>query len=488
MASKLNNSGYSRHAIRGTSWNFLSFFSGKLLSFVSTVVLARLLTKDDFGLVAYAVTFISFLEVANSFGIDLSLIYHKESEKYSYTSFWLTSGICILLYVMTFVSAPFVGSFFNDLRVVPVVRVLGLIFPLQALGATHSILLQKKMEFGLKFIPDKAKSISKLVISVSFAYLGYGPWSLVWGQVGGTALAVVLLWIIFPWRPKLDIDFGAAKSLMSYGVKIMSVDIVSMFSSNIDYLFVGRYMSSEILGVYTLSFRLPELLIGGIARIVGNVVFPIFTHIRDTTGELSRGFYMTTQYVSLVTVPLGVGLALVARPFTLVIFTEKWIDLIPIMQALSIFAMINTLAYNVGTLFKVIGSPQIITWLELIRLTLLAPFFAWAVISIKSVVLVAWVHAAVALILSLLTIYLAVLRSQITWQGILIALRPSFFAVAPMTMAVLAIIHFTYGLSAWLQLVVTIVPGAEIYIFTLWVVDRELVLDGYQKILKAVLR
>ena len=488
MNSEMKEKGLSNIAVRGTGWYFLSFFSGKLLSFLSTVILARLLLKDDFGLVAYALTFITFLEVVNSFGIDLSLVYHKESEAASNASFWLTLGIGLILFLVTLVSAPIVGSFFRDARVVPMVRVLGLTFPLQALGGTHSFLLQKKLAFGLKFVPDFTKSITKAAISITFAYLGYGSWSLIWGQVGGTALAVLALWIIFPWRPAFLFDTVAARSLLSYGTKIMSVDIVSIFASNIDYLFVGRYLGSEVLGVYTLAFRLPELLIGGFARIIGNVIFPIFTHIKNTTGDLSRGVYETTKYVALITLPLGVGLALVARPFTIVVFTEKWIDLFPIMQALAIFAMINTIAYNIGTFFKAIGFPQIITWLEVARLLLLVPSFAWAVLEVRSVILVAWVHAFVSLLLSIVTVYIAVRRSDITWGGYIRAVMLPALALVPMTLTVLTVMKLTQEMSPWVQLINSILSGAMAYLLILWVFQKELILDVFRRLMKAIAR
>lgn len=486
MTVESEKKGLSRIAIRGTGWNFTSYFSGKLLSLLTTVILARLLTKDDFGLVAYAITFISFLEIMNSFGIGPSVIYHKESEEISNAAFWLTFGFGLTIYLLIFLMAPLAGVFFNDARVVPVIRVLGLSIPFDALGGAHSFLLQKKMAFGLKFIPDLTRSIAKGVISIGFAFMGYGPWSLVWGQVGGIIVATLVLWIIFPWRPAFMIDTTAIRSLLSYGFKIVGVDLVSLFASNIDYLFVGRYLGSEVLGVYTLAFRLPDLLVGGFARIIGDVTFPIFAHMRDVTGNVSRGFYATTRYVSLITVPLGVGLALVARPLILVVFTDKWIDLVPIMQALAIFATINTLTYNVGTLLKAEGYPQIITWLEFGHLILLVPAFIWAVILMKSVIAVAWMHALVALFLSVSTIFIAEKKLNISWGGVLESMFPSFLALVPMTLIVLLTLHFSEQMGLWPQLILAILSGIITYSSVLWLFQRELMNDAMQMVLKAV--
>jgi PST family polysaccharide transporter len=281
-------------------------------------------------------------------------------------------------------------------------------------------------------------------------------------------------------------DRSAARSLLSYGFKIVGVDVVSILASNVDYLFVGRYLGSEVLGVYTLAFRLPELLIGGFARIIGNVIFPIFTHLKDTAGDVSRGFYVTTRYVSLITVPLGVGLALVARPFILVVFTDKWIEMVPIMQALAIFSTINTLTYNVGTLLKAEGYPQVITWLEFGHFLLLIPAFVWAVILAKSVIAVAWMHTLVALLLSISTILIAQKKINISWLGMFEAILPSFLPLVPMVPLVIIVLNISRQMSPWFQLVVSIISGVTIYASILWIFQRELFDDISQRLLKAV--
>ncbi len=481
MESKPEKKGFSRIAIRGAGWYYASFFSGKLISFLTTAILARLLTKDDFGLVAYALTFIAFLEVMRDFGVGASLIYHEESDKVSNTSFWLTFGIGILLFIITITLAPLTGVYFRDPRVIPVVSVLGLTFPLSALGGTHSYVLQKKLAFGLKFLPDFLSALAKAGVSIGFAAFGFGPWSLIWGQLGGIIVWVVLMWIITPWRPAFVFDKETARSLLSYGVKLIGVDVMSIFSSNIDYLFIGRFLGSEVLGVYTLAFRLPELLIVGFARIIGSVTFPIFTRMRGTSGNILRGFYTTTRYVSLISMPLAIGLALLARPFTLVVFTDKWTELIPVIQALSIYALLNSLVYNAGTVFKSEGHPEVITWLEFAHLVMLFPSFWWAVISVRSVVMVGWMHALVALILDLITIAIAVRLIGITWLETFKSILPSLLASFPMTLVVLFISRISEPSGPIIELILSILSGFVTYAVVLWFFQRDVVLDVIQR-------
>lgn len=488
MDEESKNTRLSRIALRGTGWHFMSFFGGRVFSFISTVILARLLLKDDFGLVGYAVTFISFLEVMSTFGVNLAVIYHKESNENSNASFWLSMLVGIILFSVTFMAAPFVGEFNKDTRVVPIVRALGGNFLFYALSNTHVSLLKKKLAFGQSIIADMTGSIFKAIVSISLAFMDYGPWSLVWGQLAGNAVSTILFWIILPWRPSFHFDFSAARSLLSYGVKSMSVDFVSILSTNIDYVLIGRYLGAEVLGVYALAFRLPELLIGGVARVTSNVVFPVLTHIKGSSSDLSRGVYMITQYVSLVTVPLGVGLALVAEPLTLVIFTEKWIELVPIMQAIAIFSTLNTLDYYVGTLFKTEGVPQILTWLGLVHLCFLIPSFIWAVVFVKSVLLVAWLHTLINFLLGILTVFIATKRSMVSWRGMINSLRPSFFAILPMILIVILVMRLSEDLNIYLHLCLSIFSGALTYVTVLWFTQRELLLDVYSRVVKAILK
>jgi len=191
----------ARATIHGTLWMYASFYSGRLVIFVSTIVLARLLTQEDYGVAGYALVFIAFLDVIGDLGIGAALIYHRDDPEATHTGFWLNLGTGLGLFVLTWLAAPLVGEFYHDPRAVGVTRALAASFPISALGNMHSMLLYKQLAFGRRFVPNLVRNAGKGAIAILLALLGFGPWSLIWSQVAGTALAVIAFWWAVPWRP-----------------------------------------------------------------------------------------------------------------------------------------------------------------------------------------------------------------------------------------------------------------------------------------------
>ena len=475
MSVESSSLSFSRAAIRGTAWRYLTFFSGKLMLLISTVILARLLSKDDFGVVGFAVTTIGFLDVMSDLGVGPALIYHPDDENTSTTAFWLGLLIATALLALTWISAPLVGFFFQDPRAIPVTRVLALTYPLNALGAIHQTRLQKKLAFGQTFLPNLLQSIGKGLGSILLALLGLGAWSLIGGQLGGVLVGVIAFWAASRWQPSFRFDPPMARSLISYGVKIVWVDLLGILLLNLDYLLVGRYLGAVSLGIYTLAFRVPDLLILQFARTLSGVIFPIYTRMRDVPGSLRKGFAQTTRYISLVTIPLGVGLALVAQPFVLTVFSEKWIEAVPVVRAIAIYAMFLSLAYNAGSVYKAEGRPQVLTWLGLIRLAVLLPGLYWATASAQSIVMVGWVQAVVAFLGGLLNLVIAGRLLDLSPADLFAALRPALVAVFFLALAVLPVLFATQSAAAWVQLFVASLAGFLAYSLALWFLQPEVV-------------
>ncbi|MFM8323066.1 MAG: lipopolysaccharide biosynthesis protein, partial [Chloroflexota bacterium] len=453
-------------------------FSGKLLVFISTVILARLLSKDDFGVVAYAVTAIAFLDVVSDLGVGPAVIYYPEDEDLFSTAFWLSLAIGAGLFVLTWLAAPLISQYFRDPRATEVTRVLALTYPIAALGSIQDVVLRKRLAFGKSAIASFTQAFTKGAASVLLALLGLGAWSLIWGQIGGAIAATLTAWLVSPWRPRLIFKPITSRALLGYGLHIVGVDLLAILLLNLDYLLVGRYLGAAVLGVYTLAFRLPDLLILQFTRILSTVLFPIYTRLRAIPGGLARGFFSTTRYVSLLTMPLGIGLALLARPFTLVVFTEKWADGIPVIRAISIYAMLLSLAYNAGSAYKADGRPQVLTWLGLARLAMLLPALWWAVSVPRSIVAVAWMQALVALLSGALNLYAAARLLDLPLSDLALALRPAALSSALMAAAVAAVLYAAAQAAPWMQLLLGVSVGGAAYLAALWLLQREIISEA----------
>lgn len=472
-------------AVQGTAWRFIAYFGGKLMVFISTIFLARLLSKDDFGIVGYALIAIALLDVASDLGVAEAVIYYQEDKRKYSTAFWISLAIGIVLFGLSWVLSPVLVTYFRDDRILEISRVMALTFPFTALGSTHEAILRKNLAFERSTIPVFLRAVTKGLVSIILAFMGFGAWSLVWGQLAGTLISSILLWVITPWSPSLEFDFASARALLNYGVKDIGANFLSMILLNLDYWLVGRYLGAEILGVYTLAYRLPELLILQFARIISQVNFPIYTKMREIQGSLALGFWKTTAYVSLVTVPLGIGLALLARPFTIVFFSDKWLDAAPVLQSIALYAMFLSLIHNASSAYKAQGNFIVITWLSVARLVLLFPALWWATAIRGSIVAVGWIHALIAFFSALMGLIVAARMLGLSLRDLFNSIWPAILAGILMAGVVLVVLDLSRDLSSLLQLLVTVPSGTLVYFIVLWFASRELVLEIIQRLKSA---
>jgi O-antigen/teichoic acid export membrane protein len=476
-ASTLN---VQKATLQGTFWNYVSFFGGKSVVLLSTFVLARLLSQEDYGVAGYAFTIISFIEIVSDLGVSAALIYHREDPLAPHTAFWLVLGIGALLGAGLWLVAPLVGIYFQDERAVAVTQVLGLQFAITALGDTHKTQLQKSLSFKRKVISDLTQSLGKAAITITLALLHFGPWSLIGGQLGSYLIGAMTLWVIFPWRPQFRFSPPLAHSMLTYGSKFALTNIVGITLLNVDYLLVGRFLGPVALGTYTLAFRLPDLLIRELCSVLGKVIFPIYAKVRDNPEALRRGMLDTTRYVALVTMPLGLGLAIVADPLTRVLFTAKWEAAIPVMRWIALYALFTSLAFNSGDVFKAQGRMAILTYLSLGKLALLVPGLWWVVAQPTSDPLqllapVGAVQAGVALIGNAVNLYLAARLLHASLGEVVAALRPAFVGGAVMSLVTIGALLGLASAEPLAQLIGSVLAGGLTYLAVVGWLERDLV-------------
>ena len=478
----------SKQAVRGVIWTYASYYSGKLMVFVSTIILARLLSQDDFGVAGYALIVINSLNVLSDLGVGQALIYLEKDPKATDTAFWLSILLSFILFTLTWLVAPYIGSFFEDPRAVSVTRALAFNFPLSSLGYIHDILLRKTLSFKRKFVPDLSRSIAKGIFSIALAYLGYGAWSLIYGQLIGTLVASLVLWLIVPWHPSFYFSKELARDLLRFGLNIVAISGLSVFLDNIDAMLIGKYIGAAALGIYTLAFRVPDMLVMQFNALVSKVVFPLYAKIRNDADSLKRGFLYSTRYLTLITVPMGIGVAVIARPLVLILFGEKWIDAIPVMQALSVYTVVISLVYNAGDVYKAQGRPEILTRVTLLEGVLLAPTLYFAIIVQKTIVAVGWGRVFVAIIITVIDLFIAARMLEISFGDIFKVIAPSVGAGLLMALLVNLSLLAIPDSMLILELVGGVLVGGVVYIGSLWIFQRDLLLDGFKILRKAVVR
>ncbi len=360
---------FAKETIRCSFWYYLSFVSGKLLNFVSTLILARLLVPEQFGLVAYCTIAIQYLDIINTSGMDSALIARKDKIEESANSAFVANIVLgIVSFGAAWIAAPGIAVFFKTDEITPLFRLLAVVLPISSLGLVPYTMLLRGLRFQTKLIPDVFSSLSKGLISITLALLGFGPWSLIWGQIVGTIISTILSWVLANWRPSWRFDWPATRGVLVYGGHITLGDFAGQLRSNVDYIIVGRILGATSLGIYTLAYRIPELVIRSVNLVVEKVAFPLLSQIQSDTESLRSIYFGYIRYIAMFTFPMGFGLALVARLFVEVFLSEKWLNVATPMALVSIALAISSIGFVPGVLYKAINRPEILNWLSLIKI------------------------------------------------------------------------------------------------------------------------
>ncbi len=483
MKTQLSRSSLFNSAISGTLWVYFSTYGAKILVFASTIILARLLTQDDFGVAAYALLVMRFIDFLQGLGMRHALIYYHENEERTNTAFWIAILVGLILFLIAlFIGAPFAGLFFKDPRAVGVTRVLAFSVPISSIAMVHEAILRKELKFKRQFLPEFSKAIGKGALSIILALLGWGAWSLIYGQLMGAVVGVIMFWWVIPWRPKFKFNPKYAKSLLSYGSKIIYNKTLSIFLENLDYLLIGRYMDAATLGIYTLAFRIPELIIKQFSSIIGDVTFPVYAKIREDIESLQTGFLLTFQYVNMITVPLGIGLALTSNLIVRIFYGEKWVDAIPVMIAISLFAMARAMVFNAGDVYKAIGKPEILVKIKFFQTLITVPVLWWASAEVGSIVVVAWSQFSIIIVAGLVKLIVVRNILKLPFKAITERLYATFTGAGLMVAAILLVKYFLPDIPLIGQLIVLILTGGFVYSAVIWWLNRSIIQELWQRL------
>ncbi len=345
------SSSLTQKTLKGVFWSYLSFLGGKGLNFVSTIILARLLLPEQFGLIGYCLIVIQYVDIINSAGIDTALIARREKVQEAANAAFVANMLFgVICFTITWVIARPVSVFFKAPEIVPLFRALGLSLPLTGLGMVPDAMLKREMKFQTVLISDVTRNFMKGAVSIVLALLGFGVWSLVWGQVFGVLTGSVLSWILAGWRPTWRFHREATRSIVFFGFHIILLETAGAFRNNVDYLLVGRILGAAALGFYTMSYRIPELLIRSLNYVVGNVSLPALAMTQSDRPKMQKFYFGYLRFLSMFVFPVGVGLAFTAPVFIPLFLSEKWGPAIIPTALISIALCVTALGYVPGVL------------------------------------------------------------------------------------------------------------------------------------------
>lgn len=461
-----------RRVASGVVWSYAALLGGRLVVFAGLALSARVLSPAEFGEFAMAMTVVSFLEVVRGFGLQRALIYfggRSEAPRVLGTGCILSVGIALLLALALAASSELISQYYGVATVREYLRALGVYIVIGAVGLVPDAVLRNRLDFRQRFVPETAAPVVRYALAVAYALQGYGAWSLVIGQIGGATVGVLLTLLAARWLPSMEFDVPTAKQLLAFGGQMNIVDLSAAVTLNADYLFVGRFLGSDALGIYTLAFRLPDTTIVAVAFAVAQLLLPTYVKLGADPAMLRSGFLETTRYLSMVLLPAAVGIVILAPSLVEALFGSRWLDAAPLVQLLAVSALIRALAFSPGAIFVAAGRPGLSVAAEVTGAVVSVALFYIA--AQQSVWLVAAVQLVSAGVYAAAKFWL--LRLVVNVDGVLVmrSLGPTVLATAGMALTLLTLQATREPLGPVLHVAVGVAGGVLAYGIVLWNFD-----------------
>jgi len=370
------SSSLSHRAVRGVIWTGSSQLIRQIFSWLVTVVLARLLVPEDFGIVGMTAIFTGFIGQINELGLSAAIIQKKDlTDSHLHTSFWTSLAAGVMLCGVSIGLSPLAADFFNKPLVQPVMAVSSAGFIIGSFGIVHRAILKKKLEFKKIAAAEIGGTVAYGLVAISLAFAGKGVWSLVGGGLSKSFVSVLVLYKSYNWYPRAHFNYSRFKDLFRFGRNVMGANLVQYSASNIDYLIVGKLLSASALGYYTFAYNLATFPLRKISSAVTKVTFPAFSEVQDDNVRLRRAYLKSITYISLITFPLLACLFAVAPEFVKVIYGEKWGPAILPLQILCIAGALYSVGTTVGSIYLSKGRADLefkLSWFRLVALGAMA--------------------------------------------------------------------------------------------------------------------
>ena len=323
--------------ISGMIWSAVQKFGNMGISFVSNIVLARMLTPEDYGCIGMLAIFIV---VSNTFvdgGFGSALIQKKDPTQEDYsTIFWWNIFISSVLYGVLYLSAPFIAEFYHMELLSSILRVQGIVLIINSLNIIQTNQLRKQLKFKRLANVTIIAQIIAAVSAIILAWKGWGVWALVAQQIIASSFISILLWILNKWMPDFSFSKESFKQLFSFGSFILISNLINTFCNNIQGLLIGRFFSPAVMGYYTQAHKLEAIASQSFSSVVDQVSYPVLSKFQNDNNVLKSVLQRLLVSLSFVTFPMMLILILVAEPLILLLYGEQWLNSVPYFQILCV--------------------------------------------------------------------------------------------------------------------------------------------------------
>lgn len=361
-----------KSALRGIFWTFSQQFGAQGIQFCVSIVMARLLLPEEFGLIGMITVFIAIGKSLMETGLTQSLIRTENPDQEDYsTVFYFNLVGSIIVYFLLFFTAPYIANFYNQFILIDIIRVYCLSFVIGAFSAVQIARLSKIMDFRTQMLVTIPSLIGAGLLGIILAYNGYGVWSLVWMGLSQVFFSTVQLWWKSRWKPSLEFNIAKFKFHFKFGYKLTLSSLLDILFKNIFQIIIGKFFMTSQVGFYSRANSLKQLPVSSISGAMNKVTYPLFASIQNDDARLRKIYKQMMQIVVFVIAPLLITMGVLAEPLFRFLFTEKWVPAVPYFKILCLAGIAYPLSsYNLNIL-KIKGRSDLFLKLEIIKKTLI---------------------------------------------------------------------------------------------------------------------
>jgi PST family polysaccharide transporter len=334
-----------RKSVRGGAVTFLAQGLLVLIHLASTVVLARLLSPEDYGLISMVLAITAFAGLFRDLGLSTASVQRSDlTQAQLNTLFWINVGMGCALTVIVAAVSPLVAWFYREPAVLELTIALSAVFIISALGAQHGATLQRTMQFRRKSLTSVSGALVTLVVSIVLAYLGYRAWALAWGTLAGALVTTLMLFALSPFRPGAPAFSSGMASVLKFGGHVTAFELVNYFNRNLDQVLIGRVWGAASLGLYARAYQLLMFPISNLRAPLITVAFPAMSRLKGEPAAFRQYYRRVTSVLAFASMPLVAFLYVAAEPLVVVALGSKWMAVAPIFQGLAFAAFLQPVA------------------------------------------------------------------------------------------------------------------------------------------------
>jgi len=379
----------THRAAHATWWSALEITARYGVQFVVMIVLARLLTPADFGLIAMLLVFTTFAALLVDAGFGTALVQRQQTTDDDETTVFLTSlCMAVVLAAILWMAAPAIAAFYSQPTLTPLTRLLLFVLPLSALAAVPDALLTQRLDFRARANAEIIASLCSGVLAVALAWQGFGVWSLAWQAIAAIGMRALLLWLFSGWRPRGRFDTSSFRGLFRFGGYMLMANLLNTFSIRLQSLLIGRMFDSRALGYYTLAQNTEQAPAQFMSGVLNRVGLPVLSTVADQPAKLIGALRLSLRVAIFVFVPCMVGIAVVAHSLIIVLYGSRWTPAAPLLSVLAIAGMFWPLHVLNLAAIGALGRSDLVFKLEIVKRVVSIPLIV--VGSFYGVLAVAW--------------------------------------------------------------------------------------------------